>query len=693
MGAKKHGSDAFGHWDRDENSLPRYDLVPSRLPLGCAPLRHVLGTGHVYMLADHRGVMQLAAAHGHAPVCVNATAPHVASALYAQVDIDGQDRSLFVGTLPQECNPLMRCGVGYVQYEGELTFRQDRKARVTLAVFAPPSQTFFVVQLAIQNTGADEIKGRVALVSDVCVVPPAQQDTAPGVFVRQAIAMLTDLHPELGDLFLAGSEPWQARADSDHLRVEADVRIAAGATFDSRLLFGFGRDCSLDWLQKQLQTSVPGDIGEQWSERLSAMKIRCPELWMQEECLWDTGRLLAFVNENFARGNAVILPGGESLFGPCLYPERDPVGVPLRDVLALAVSVSDWVPALALSSLQAAVASQARSGRMAETFGRIPGAEIDASVDRSDLEILLLLAWCEYVESQSDRDCLETVCPFCDGGEATVWDHLCRAYSWIRDELRQGPRGLIRILAGDWSGYLNRVGVEGKGESVLNTAMAAFALHRFAELARRRDETRLADQVDEWNQQLRMAVADAFDGRFFRRAYTDAGRPVGSQAEQRVFTDVQAWAVLARCGTVQQRAHALESVIEGSSGGSRPVPVVSRPYPVSAPQDISTASCLPGEGENGGVSMAVAGWFIWALALEGNIETAFREWERTTIRRRSAESEELAAPLLSNLASLASAEAGRLAGTGGSRDLIQSGPLPNAHAVAWQSFALRRILS
>lgn len=691
MGAKKYGSDAFGTWERDENSLPRYDLAPSRVPPNSHSLCHVVSTGHVYLLADHHGVMQLAAVRRTAPVCINASASHVASALYAQVGIEGEQRGLFVGALPEEQHPLMRWGVGYVQYSGELSFSCGKTASVTLDVFAPPSQTYFVVRLALENNGSDELRAQVKLVSDVNPAPASLFEPECGVFVKQSVAMLTDLHPELGDFFLAGADPWQAQANRQHLIVAADVRVAAGSTQTARFLFGFSRNCSLDWLTSQLESSSPEDIGQAWSDRLNAATVRCPELWLQEECLWDAGRLLAFTSEDLSPGNPVILPGGDSLFGPCSHAQHGVTGVPVRDVLALTLALTDWSPGLALSSLQAATACQGRDGRMAPVFGQHPPDGLEPARDRSDLEILLLLAWCEYINTRSDPDCLETVCPFCDGGEATVWDHLCRAYTWIRDELRQGAHGLIRMLAGDWSGYLNRVGVEDRGESVLNTAMASFSLHRFSELARHRDESRLADQVDEWNAQLRTSVGEAFDGRFFLRAYTDAGRPVGSLAERRVFTDVQAWAVLARCGTAQQRKQALEAVIQGKSDA--PVPLMSTPYPVLPPEHVSTTACYPGEGENGGVSLPVAAWFIWALVLEGSREQALREWERIAIRRRAAEADGLSAGLLSNLASVASWYSGPLAGGAGLGDARAGMILPNAHAVAWQGFALRKIMS
>ena len=411
---------------------------------------------------------------------------------------------------------------------------------------------------------------------------------------------------------------------------------------------------------------------------------------MQTECQWDSGRLLNFVRPDPAAVKPVLSPGGQDLFGGC--DDADGRAPMTRDLLSLTLPLSCRLPDLAFSTLTAVTAEQNACGSLPENLGGPAPTDLGADVCelRSDNEIWLLTAWVFFICQHGRQDLLDTLCPFADGGDDSVWEHLKRTYLWLRDELRQGRHGLLRILDGDWNGYLNEVGREGRGESVLNTAMACYALQRFGDLARKRDDNVLAEEVGEWTTVLRMAVGESFDGEFFRRAYTDAGRPVGSLAGGRIFTDVQAWAVLARCGTAMQREKALTSVLESCpKPRDLPVPVMSKPYGLSAPTDVSTCRRLPGHGMNGGCALPEAAWLVWALATEGRREVALQEWQRLCIAYRCASGNGGTLPHVANCAQPASPVAGERAGFSPldqlrNREML----LPQAHAVAWQEFAL-----
>ena len=72
--------------------------------------------------------------------------------------------------------------------------------------------------------------------------------------------------------------------------------------------------------------------------------------------------------------------------------------------------------------------------------------------------------------------------PYCDEGEATVYEHLKQAleFSWSK----RGPHGLLLGLAADWNDCIN---LKGKGESIWSTFPVLPRLTEFIELPKGQD--------------------------------------------------------------------------------------------------------------------------------------------------------------------------------------------------------------
>jgi cellobiose phosphorylase len=244
------------------------------------------------------------------------------------------------------------------------------------------------------------------------------------------------------------------------------------------------------------------------------------------------------------------------------------------------------------------------------------------------------------------------------------------------------------MLSGDLNPALDRVGIAGAGESMLNTAMMVYALHPLVDWARRRNQEPLAAEWSAWERTLREAVSEAYGRNAFVRAYTDTGDPVGDGTDT-AFAEAQAWAVIARCGTDTQRAEALDTLVRSS--GDTGLPALTVPYGVP-PQDVSSWRTAPGDGWNGGFCAVTAAWCVWALAAERRMADALAEWERATIRRRAALNPKTAVPWLTNVAETASHLAGGRAGGSVLGDSAQSGNVPDILSVAWSEFALHMAL-
>jgi len=569
---------------------------------------------------------------------------------------------------------VMRCGLGYVTYRGTVRFSPHVCFAYSLSVSAITDTTVVVAELHVDlATGSEPADVGVEAIADFAT---GSAGGPCAVFARGGMGMFSHPHPLIGDCFLAASEPWVAEGAPHRVRARHDACIRPDAPLVSRFVFGHRRDCTLEWLADTAAKAVPSDAADEWRTRAAEGEARPPELWMQHEDTWGRCNALSLL------GSAIPLLSGPDDPGPEV--------LPTRKALALAMALASFAPPTALPLLLDAGRRQSRAGRIAEHPGRSPGEDIDPANDRSDLEILFLVAWMEYLSATKDCECLDAVCEWASDGCGTVWEHLVSACTFIRDELRTGPNGHVRMLAGDWCGYLDSAGIHGRGESVLNSAMLCYALRPLHALARERGNARFADVLTAWHRDLSLAVGAAFDREWFVRGFTDQGSSFGSPHQGRCFLDVQSWAVLAKCGSAAHREAALRNALDHNCGDGDPR-CLSIPYTVPPPAAVSTSLALPGEDWNAGVRMPEAAWFIWALASERMDEAAMREWEKITVRARLAKLAGGGFAALHATESQCGVHAGHRQGAA-SLTMLPRPLQPVPDACVWQPFALRKIL-
>lgn len=263
----------------------------------------------------------------------------------------------------------------------------------------------------------------------------------------------------------------------------------------------------------------------------------------------------------------------------------------------------------------------------------------------SDDYLWLPLAVCHYVETTGDMDALEIRIPYLEGRslqpgeesvydtpvisgtEETLWLHCVKA---IHYGLRFGVHGLPLMGAGDWNDGMNRVGIEGKGESVWLGFFLYDILQRFAALAERRLDESVAAMCR--SQALRLQSnleAHAWDGEWYRRGYFDDGTPLGSKTSQdcRIDAIAQSWSVLSgaaspgRCAKAMQ---ALDKLLVDNEGGL--IKLLTPPFDGHGPNPGYIQGYLPGVRENGGQYTHGAIWAVMAFARMGNAERAWQLW-------------------------------------------------------------------
>ncbi len=209
---------------------------------------------------------------------------------------------------------------------------------------------------------------------------------------------------------------------------------------------------------------------------------------------------------------------------------------------------------------------------------------------------------------------------------ASLFEHCVRA---LQRACTAGEHGLPLIGTGDWNDGMNRVGKDGRGESVwlgwfLTATLKAFAVH-----AEQRGEQTTADRYRARAESYRAAIeTHGWDGAWYRRAFFDDGSPIGSAgaAECRIDSIAQSWAVISGAGAPDRQALAMRSLEEQLvDREARLIRLLTPPFDKTTRDPGYIKGYVPGVRENGAQYTHAALWAALAAALRGDGERAF-EW-------------------------------------------------------------------
>jgi cyclic beta-1,2-glucan synthetase len=208
---------------------------------------------------------------------------------------------------------------------------------------------------------------------------------------------------------------------------------------------------------------------------------------------------------------------------------------------------------------------------------------------------------------------------------ADVYEHCLRA---LRKACTTGAHGLPLIGIGDWNDGMNRVGVEGRGESVwlawfLATTLRSFAVYSDA----RADGVVAADLRARAHTYTTAVEAHGWDGDWYRRAYFDDGTPLGSAESDECCIDsiAQSWSVISGAGDPERQARAMRSLEEHLvDEDARLIKLLTPPFDKTPNDPGYIKGYLPGVRENGAQYTHAALWAVLAVALRGDGERAFQ---------------------------------------------------------------------
>jgi len=315
-----------------------------------------------------------------------------------------------------------------------------------------------------------------------------------------------------------------------------------------------------------------------------------------------------------------------------------------RDQMQDATNMVYLLPSITKAQILNNSAHQFKEGDIQHWWHPTPDSKVHKGIRSkySDDLLWLPLGVAKYIKVTDDVSILNEEVPFIESPilkenemeryevpnnsdeTASVYEHCIRA---IERALRFGDKGLPLMAGGDWNDGMNKVGYQGKGQSVWLGWFLATVLKEFIPVCELMEDFERAKKYENIIIQLKEALEkNAWDGEWYIRAFFDNGTPLGSKENSECIIDsiAQSWSVISGLAHVQRSKMALESLekylINEEEG------IISLLTPPFSDSDLDPGyikSYVPGVRENGGQYTHAATWVIKAFAMLGEGDKAY----------------------------------------------------------------------
>ena len=418
-----------------------------------------------------------------------------------------------------------------------------------------------------------------------------------------------------------------------------DFLLAPGQTLELAFMLGHADTASRaellasDWQSRNLEQALV-NVKDYWAGLLEKIQVHTPDPLF--DALVNRWLLYQTLTSRLWAKAGFYQAGGASGF---------------RDQLQDAMAFATFDPSRLRAQIILNASRQFPEGDV-QHWWHAPGGE-GVRTHFSDDLLWLPYACAHYVEVTGDASLLDESVAFIegtaipDGAEdayyapqtsdqtATIFEHCARA---IDRSLAVGVHGLPLMGTGDWNDGMNRVGHEGRGESVWLGWFLCSVVSRFGPLASGRGET---DRASQWNKSrdgwIKALHSHGWDGAWFRRAFFDNGAPLGSSSndECRIDLIAQAWAVLSGASSEPYTTLAMASMKREliDAGLLR---LLTPPFARSENNPGYIQAYPPGVRENGGQYSHAAVWAMMAQTATGDAEAAWESFKALSPAHRSA---------------------------------------------------------
>ena len=225
----------------------------------------------------------------------------------------------------------------------------------------------------------------------------------------------------------------------------------------------------------------------------------------------------------------------------------------------------------------------------------------------------------EYLEVTGDYEILNITTKYLEGNplnqdederydlykeseaEETIYMHCIRA---IEKSLNFGKRNLPKIGSGDWNDGFSNVGTKGNGESIWLGFFLYNILERIIPICEYKNDNEKVEKYKKVIAQLKISLnTNGWDGRWYKRAYTDNDEILGSieNDECRIDSIAQSWSVISHAADNDKKFIAMESIenhlIDRENGI---IKLLDPPFNTGKLEPGYIKAYFPGARENGG---------------------------------------------------------------------------------------------
>ncbi|TMV52653.1 glycosyl transferase family 36 [Paenibacillus mesophilus] len=308
-----------------------------------------------------------------------------------------------------------------------------------------------------------------------------------------------------------------------------------------------------------------------------------------------------------------------------------------RDQLQDSLSMLHTAPELTRRQILLHAAHQYKEGDVQHWWHEETGRGIRTRY--SDDLLWLPYAVSRYIVHTGDSTILNEIAPFLTSEElnddeheryeptvistesASVYEHCIRA---IERASRYGEHGIPLMGIGDWNDGMNSLGDEGKGESVWLGWFLCEVLLNFAVTCERKGDPERAALYRSRMETIAEAVnKHAWDGEWYRRAFTDEGKWIGTVKgdECRIDAIAQSWSVISGGAPRERARQAMQSfdreLVDRALSVAR---LLTPPFDRTEPNPGYIQGYPPGIRENGAQYTHGVIWSIiaWCLLGEGD---------------------------------------------------------------------------
>lgn len=406
--------------------------------------------------------------------------------------------------------------------------------------------------------------------------------------------------------------------------LQVDIELAEGAVQEVVFVLGTGKDRQASLALLKQFAGVPAakasleSVCAYWKRTLGGIRIATPDSSLD---MMVNGWLMYQAISARLWGRTGYYQSGGA-FG-------------FRDQLQDVLSLLHVDPSFTRSQLLLCAARQFAEGDVLHWWHPPAGKGLRSHC--SDDFLWLPFVTCKYIQHTGDWSILDETTPFLEGcllnlnEEAsygqfmpgaqpeTLYIHCLRA---IQHGTVTGAHGLPLIGTGDWNDSMNKVGRHGKGESVWLGFFLYHILNQFEQVAQRRNDQVIAEFCRTKAAALKGSIElHGWDGAWYRRAYFDNGRAIGSaeNAECSIDSISQSWSVLSGAADAGRARMAMEAAYKKLVNHRLSVvQLLDPPFNASEDDPGYIKGYVPGLRENGGQYTHAATWMAMACAALGN---------------------------------------------------------------------------